>query len=331
MRKTSHLLFSAWVIGALALTGCSNGDNTAKNSSDEDYGPLYNYLSTMDVGQEWTQEDYDKQNIKREELIAECMAKEGFEYTPDTNNGGVIMSSDDHAGPEWGSLEFAEQYGYGFFTSPGQENIENPQEYVDLNENYVNALSESEQKAYSDTLHGPMPSEEEMKAMEDESWEYDWSTAGCYGWAQHKVETDTSAEAWEDPEFVDLFSAMTMLFEETEKDPEIQALNQKWSSCMADAGYPGIASKNRAYEVIMNEQNELYSGGGEDGKDVEPDQAKLDELKKKEIDVAVADWKCADGMDYQDKYQEIDFRIQQKFVDDHKDQLDALVATYGQK
>ena len=100
---------------------------------------------------------------------------------------------------------------------------------------------------------------------------------------------------------------------------------------MADAGYPGIASKNRAYEVIMNEQNELYSGGGEDGKDVEPDQAKLDELKKKEIDVAVADWKCADGMDYQDKYQEIDFRIQQKFVDDHEDQLDALVATYGQK
>ncbi len=51
----------------------------------------------------------------------------------------------------------------------------------------------------------------------------------------------------------------------------------------------------------------------------------------KEIDMAVADWKCADAMDYQDKYQEIDFRLQQKFVDDHADQLDALIAKYGNK
>mgnify|MGYP000087090868 FL=1 len=332
MRKTSHILLGACMIGALALTGCSsNGDDKAKdNSSEESYGPLNDYFMAMDMGQDWTQEDYDQQDLKREELIAQCMAKEGFEYTPDTNNGGTVVSSDDQEGPEWGSLEFAQQYGYGFSTYPGQEDMDAQQEYVDPNQDYVEALSASEQQAYYETLHGPRPTEEEMKDMEDGSYEYDWSTSGCYGAAQHEVETESGSNAWEDPEFTDLFEALNALYEDTEKDPEIQALDQEWASCMADAGYPDVSSKNRAFEVIMNEQNELYSGG-EDGEYVEPDQAKLDELKKKEIDMAVADWKCADAMDYQEKYQEIDFRVQQKFVDDHKDQLDALVAKYGKK
>ncbi len=331
MRKTSHILFGACLASALALTGCSNGDDKATDSSEESYGPLSDYFMALDMGQDWTQEDYDQQEVKREELVAECMAKEGFEYTPNTNNGGGVINSDDQEGPAWDSLEFAEQYGYGFFAYPGQEDMDvQGQEYVDPNQDYVNALSESEQKAYYETLHGPEPTEEDMKAMEDETWEYDWSTAGCYGWAQHEVDTSSAAAAWEDPEFTDLFEAMNSLYQESETDPEIQVLNQEWASCMADAGYPDMTSKHRAFEVIMNEQNELYSSG-EDGEYVEPDQAKLDELKKKEIDMAVADWKCADGMDYQDKYQEIDFRIQQKFVDDHKDQLEALTAKYGKK
>lgn len=331
MRTTSSILFGACVIGTLILTGCSNDADPTKESSEDSYGPLYDYLSAMDMGQEWTQEDYDQQDLKREELIAECMAKEGFEYTPDTNNGGTVISSDDQEGPEWGTLEFAQQYGYGFSTYPGQEDMDGQQqEYVDPNEDYVTSLSESEQLAYSETLYGPQPTEEEMQNMQDESWEYDWSKAGCYGSAQHEVETDTSANAWEDPDFADLFDAINSLYEESSKDPEVQALNQEWSSCMADAGYPDVADKNLAYEVIMNEQNELYNGDDGTGTE-EPDQAKLDALKKKEIDMAVADWKCADAMDYQDKYQEIDFRLQQKFVDDHADQLDALIAKYGNK
>ncbi|MFT3944932.1 MAG: hypothetical protein QM705_14070 [Ancrocorticia sp.] len=334
MRKTSHILFGACMIGALALTGCSGSEDKGKDSSEENYGPLGDYLMAMDMGQELTQEDYDQQDIKREELIAECMAKEGFEYKPDTNNGGTVVNSDDYDGPEWGSLEFAQQYGYGFFNSPWQENAGEPQEYVDPNQDYIDGLSESEQQAYYETLHGPQPTEEEMKAMEENpeegGYEYDWSKAGCYGAAQHEVDTETGGNPWEDPEFKDLFDAMNAFYMEAELDPEIQALDKEWASCMADAGYPDVTSKNRAFEVMMDEQNELYSGG-EDGEYVEPDQKKLDEVKKKEIDMAVADWKCGDAMDYQDKYEKIDFRNQQKFLDDHKDQLDALIAAYGKK
>ena len=333
MRQSTHIFFGACLIGALALSGCSNDGKKGSDASEDSMGPLYDYFTTLYGNQEWNQEEYDAQQLKIQELIAECMVKEGFEYTPDTNNGGVVIDSEGD-GPEWGSLEFAEQYGYGMMSWPGQDQInEQQEEYVDPNADYVNSLSESEQNAYYETLYGPGVPEEEMEMNEDGSYsyEYDWTKAGCQGQADNEVNGEQSGEdAWNDPEFEDLFTAMNDVYTDTENSPEAAALNKEWSECMADAGYPDIPSRDEASVLLSQEQNQLYSQGeGEEW--VEPDPALVDEFQKKEIAQAVADWKCADSIDYQTRYQKIDFEIQQKFVDEHKDQLEALVAKYGKK
>ena len=121
-------------------------------------GPLDKYLSVLWEGQDYTQEHYDKIDLQREELMAECMAKEGFEYVPNANSGTTVMSDDDQEGPAWDSLEFAQQYGYGVFDWPGSSGPDeapvDEEIYVDPNEDYVNSLSPSEQEAFYATLYG---------------------------------------------------------------------------------------------------------------------------------------------------------------------------------
>ena len=158
--------------GVLALAACSQGGGQQSgNTANEEapMGPLDKYLSVLWEGQDYTQEHYDKIDLQREELMAECMAKEGFEYVPNANSGTTVMSDDDQEGPAWDSLEFAQQYGYGVFDWPGSSGDDeapvDEEIYVDPNEGYVNSLSPSEQEAYYATLYGEPQFEEVDGAM----------------------------------------------------------------------------------------------------------------------------------------------------------------------
>lgn len=294
-------------------------------------------MSALWGQEEFTQEKFDKQQQKTEELVAECMAKEGFEYTPNTNNGGVMMSSDDEGdGPEWGSVEFAEQYGYGVVDFPGRETMtESPTEYTDPNQEYTDGLSPSEQTAYWETLNGPGPTDEEMAAMEegDGSYEYDWKTAGCYGAAQHEVSLTESpaAAAQEDPEFADMFAAMQDLYgplNGSGDNAKLAEIDRKWADCMADAGFSEYPSPNEVMQSMHNEYSEL-SQSGPDGEYKEPDAKAQKEFQEREISTAVADAQCKKDLGYDAKQREILFEIEQQFVDEYRAKLDALVAKYG--
>ena len=64
--------------GILALSACSQGSNQQSGTADSEdapMGPLDKYLSVLWEGQDYTQEHYDKIDLQREELMAECMAK----------------------------------------------------------------------------------------------------------------------------------------------------------------------------------------------------------------------------------------------------------------
>lgn len=338
MRTSSRFFLTVGVVGVLALAGCSTNDDSsdsqsgAKAATEEvELGPLDQYMSALWDSEEWTQERYDELDRQREELIAECMAKEGFEYIPSTQTT-TVYSSDESIGPEWGTREFAEQYGYGIISWPGDDQMaEDPGEgYVDPNQDYVNSLSPSEQEAFYETLHGPGLTEEEINAAEEEGgYEYDWTKSGCWGWAEHELNQDTSMAAWEDPEFADLFSAMETMWGEGQSSPETVALNQEWAACMAEAGYPGLTDRWAAQDALYEDQNALWETATEEN-DWEPDPTMKEELREREIAQATADWDCADQINYDDRSQEIDFAKQQEFLDQHRDELEALVAKHGQ-
>ena len=310
----------------LLLSGCSGSDEDATGASEEaeQTSPLSEYLSAVyggDLSPEEQEKKFAEEQREMEELVAQCMQEQGFEYTPATNSGAFYGGD----GTEWqpDDRDWVAQYGYGAVNSPFSEEPPPEEEFVDPNADYVASLSESEQTAFYEALHGPMPTEDEM--AEGGEFEYDWTTAGCQGAAQHEV-------AGEDPsqseEFKPLFDAINELYMDMPSWPGMAELDAEWAACMDGAGHGGHANPMEAQTSIHDELNKIYEGSmSEDGGMTgEPDQAAIDALGEREIELALADLDCREETDYRDRSAEITREVEEQFIEDHKAELDAMVA-----
>lgn len=341
-RPRRVLVLAAATTGlVVALTGCSGGGNGGGGGStewtpgalDEFTATIYGYsLDDDERSQEEMQAESDRQNAKVEELVATCMQEQGFDYTPQENNGGTVLVGDD-LDVEWGTLEFAQKYGYGISTDPwgSQDQPVETEEYVDANQEYRDSMSESEQVAYDEALYGPP-----VEYVEgEEATEYDWTSAGCYGSAQHEVYDSGDAGT----DYADLEDEINRFYETVQADSRVTELDNAWASCMADEGFDGLTNVNEANNALYDEYNELqgwddpeYTAQAEswdweanpDGPPApEVDEAKLKAFTDKEIAQAVADFTCQKNVDYIAKRQEVDHELQQEFVDQHRTELQA--------
>jgi len=330
--------FAAAAGTALVLTLTACGGGTAEPTDDETpLGPLDTYFEQM-YG-DYDEDSANAQMAEVEEIVAECMAEQGFEYTPvDYSSQGGMVSSSDDLDVEWGTLEFAEQYGYGATTNPWGEQTPDPEatgeEWVDPNQEYVESMSETEQTAYYAALYGEQTYTEPTE--EGEEIEYDWTTAGCQGKAQHDVYE--SGNGMDDEEFTALQEEMSAMWEASMADPRVAGLDAEWASCMADAGYAGLAAVSDAEQQFYEKVNAVYDEAYTDmdpeaGEDdylaiEEAIQEQLSALTTEEIETAVADYTCRDEVRYTEIQQEVNFEYQQDFVDEHKDALDAWLEAY---
>lgn len=300
---------------AIGLAGCSLLPGAEPELDWED-SPLNSYLNAQaGMSEEEMNEHFAAQQQSIEEAVAECMTEQGFEYIPvDQSQYGGGMVSGDEWDPD--SREWVEEYGYGAVNFPGSEQ-KPEQEFVDPNQEYVQSLSESEMAAYYETLHGPQPTEEELG--EDGSYEYDPENAGCYGSAQLEV---TGDDPYSSEEFKPIMDAINELYSEMQNDPALSELNAAWSSCMAEAGYSGFATQQDAQNSIYDEINAYYEGQTEH---VEDDPA-LAEIQEGEIALALADLECRESTDYRQQSLRLQFEIEERFVQEHKAELEALKA-----
>lgn len=336
MRTHGSLAIFATTALVLALAGCAGGPGADK--LDYEDSPLNEYLSAAwggDLSPEEQQKQIEDQTREQEELIAECMAAEGFEYKPNTQNGGVAFSGDDG---EWDpeSREWVEKYGYGMVNSPWSEQMEEnpPEENTDPNADYIASLSESEQAAYYETLYGAPPEEEAME--EGATFEYKWEDAGCQGSAQHEVQGE---DPWQADEFADLREKMDKLWSGTQESAEFKELNAAWATCMADAGEPGFKAQSDASTSISDEQQEIYTAAYGDGttppadpENIE-DPSKSPEMKKlgeREVELALKDLECREETSYQEKSLKIQFAQEEKFIAENKADLEAFKAAAEQ-
>ncbi|SDP03912.1 hypothetical protein SAMN05660199_03080 [Klenkia soli] len=319
---------------AVVLAGCSSSPDDDTDAAERT-SPLSVYLDAVyggDLSDEELQAQYDDQNARVEEMVASCMQDEGFEYIPNTTNGGVVYSGDENV-YEPDDRDWVSQYGYGAINYPGRdEQSSDPgQEYVDPNADYVASLSESEQQAFNESLYGPQPTEEEQAAMEDGSYEYDPANAGCYGAAQQEVyEADDLSQS---EEFAPLFEEINSLYEDSQNSPELTALDAEWAACMDAAGHPGFTTQFDAQNSIYDAQNELWNAVPVDDEGMstgEPDQAAMDALGEEEITLALADLDCREETDYRQRAEDIQFAVEEQFVADHKTELEALRAAAEQ-
>jgi len=306
----------------LALTGCSFAGGGAEAELDPDKSPMTEYYEAMYGG--YDEKEAVAQQKKVEELVATCMADEGFDYKPVDQSQYTSFSSDDE---DRDTEEWVAEHGYGMNQTPEEQEEMNEQasEFVDPNQDYVMALSPTEQEAYYEVLYGPGPTDEEMAAMEDGdgSYEYNWETAGCQGAAQHEISGDDLTQS---DKYKPLMDEINSIWEKQQKDPAIVKVEAEWAACMADAGYADFKVKQDA----MNQVNEAQNAYWEGGETEEPDDATKAEWRENEIEVALADFKCSEKVDYQKTYLTAQYRLENQFIDDNKSELDAMVAEIAQ-
>ena len=314
------------IVGLFALAGCSDDKKSGADGAATEEGPL-SKMFTAAWG-DFDQAHFDKQQVEIENLVAECMAAEGFEYVPqDTSSMTVTVSEEDFA--DRNTAEWVAKNGYGMTMGMGSES-EDPDEedaspgWIDPNSDYVASLSEGEQTAYYEALSGVQNMEMTEEDMDE--YVYNWEEGGCYGSAQHEVSGDEQ-DLYSDPKFEDLNESISELYMSVQTDPRVTEASAKWADCMADAGYDEFTSPDDAMTSLNEAQNELYSWEGEvDEEYTGPSDAAIAEFRELEIATAVADFACKQEADLDKISQKVQFELEEAFVKDHKAAIDEYIA-----
>ncbi len=356
----------------LLIAACGGGGNstasddgetpddssTASTAASEDGGgdvdTLASYLG-WDTGDdpEASEARYREQEARIQEAVRLCMAEEGFEYIPVEPPADSFVV-DDRAPEDW-----AAEQGFGISTWIGnEEQFSGPDvEYVDPNQEIVEAMSESEMTAYYEALYG---SEEENAAQQ--TTEIDPETgeemifqegfgAGCYG------ESYEAEYGGQDDLYTELGPELDAMYERIQADPRILALDVEWSECMAGKGYE-YESQQTMYEAVYEDfQARLDAIVGPNGGYVDPfegwtedeinaffeeksqeeidaffeesqnqapeyDQAALEALQQEEIELAVAAAECQG--DWEEVYMEVSAEYESEFIAANQAKLDEI-------
>ena len=367
--STAGLLLLAAACGGGA-TGADGGDRTSEGQSqtggtDEAGGAVTEASAPSDgEDQPETLGDYlgydfddpdaaaaaDAENRRRvEEIIARCMAQEGFEYVP------AVRPVPSALFEAFDQEDYARREGFGITTGYGREDEFGPKEednWVNPNTAIVEALSVSERRAYDAALYD-QPTEkvdvdpESGAAASDDSY-----GVGCYGQAYREV-YGKQDEIWEQ-----LGPRWEELWQRLEADPRYQEADEGWKTCMADRGYQ-YDSVDQMYDDIWTDFEERFDAiVGEGGGWADPfegwseerieaflaensdeeiddffeqaqsearanvDQEALAALQQEERDLAVANYECLRGM--RETIEELQREYESRFIRENRDLLEQM-------
>lgn len=330
------------LIAFAVLSGCTadgdaRPDPDAPSSPDapddaEVASPLGPYLDEL-----WgdrSQGDPDPWALRAEEVVAACMAEQGFEYRIDEMVGvGTTRRPDGY-----GTVAFAEQYGYGQSIPFAEGDLPMLWNEVPIGEGrswniaYRDGLSPEARAAYDVAMDGVYS---EASPDYDPMHEgYDPQQAGCRGRATDEVFPGGSVGP---AELADVKAAVDDVWRRVEEDPRVVEALSRWSTCMADAGHPGLANlwdaESLVGTVIFEQwQEEWIDETGTDLGVTDYDVVRvqipdgLAELRQAEVDLAVADARCRESSGYLATYRAVELEVEQEVVDTYRADLEAWVA-----
>lgn len=335
---------SAVLCATLLLSACSN-----RKTEELPEGPLTKYFSQIEDSIDQQAVFGAKEHAAVENTVSECMSGQGFEYTPTKWYGDAEEDevAAEETAPESGSLEFAKEYGFGIASYPGSDEtyedtveFEEDEAAEDPNTAYIEKLPPAEREAYYLALHGLEDSslfdtgdlefadEAGDELLEAEETLDGTAVPGCYSEAASAlgIDEDPYSAVYEDPAYQDLWDSLDEFWEHSEDPKVVATLDKEWQECMAGKGLADDATNGRdqVSDALYEEYEELTMGDEEEwveltGKDAE-------EFTKREIKIAVPDAECAQSINYDVRVAESYNEQEQKFVDQHKAQLDALIA-----
>ena len=308
----------AALAGLLTLSGCSDDSQPEAAAGAPEHGPLTAMLdaATGDVGQEADARD----DATIENLIAECMAAEGFDYTPLASPDAIFFTDEDYANAD--TEKWVAAHGYGMYkamqAAEHAADGEATAEPVDPNAGYVASLSESEAAAYYLALYG-----DAAQTLPDEETgdpDYSWEDAGCTGAADHEVTGGADALT----EFDQISTAIMDLYASVQTDPRLADVAAAWSDCMADKGYPGLTTPESAMESVGDSWDAIYHW--DDPSFTEPSDEDVAEFRDLEIATATTDLACQQEVGWDTAMQEVQVALEESVLKDNKAAVDEYVA-----
>ena len=330
-------------VAVLASAACGGGDDGGGVAAGP--SPL---AELMGWDTDFDSAEMRRQELAREEAIADCMREEGWEYEPVDYSAQFSETSEEDvdlfADPE----AYGEKYGYSvarnyeLYEAEGVQSGDGPgmgTSFVDPNEDYVMSLTDDERTAYYATLYGGDDIWEDPEG-EGEMAMPPLEEQGCQGRAELAV---SGEDPMSDP---DIQERMEDYWTNQQDDPRMQAAQDDWAECMGDdiAGLEAMGERvsrpDQMYQVFESRKNELMGleerpidpddpsaydgvymsyGTDEDGTEIgwfgtpEPiNDADLEALRTEEIAMWKVDWECQQDADIQ----ELQRRIEQELVDE---------------
>ena len=305
---------------------------------------------------DFEEQDWRAEEMRVQQMVAECMAAEGFEYIP-------FVPSDIGGGfgyEEWDEETYVREYGFGIASWVLEEENSVYEEESDPwaddpNQEIVEAMDEAEREEYYRLLHGSEPEIimntpwEEIEAMTPEEQEafYDeayanWEPDGCFNEAYETIYSHGEADAF----FEEFGDDLDAFYERAQSDPRIVSAQNEWSACMADKGHD-YATQEEMYSYFYGDE----FGEGEFSQRVnelitwpEPDPSLLEDMEEgeepefdpslygpqydiellqplidEEIAVATANYECSQGMN--ETWEEIYRDLERQFIEQNMDRL----------
>jgi hypothetical protein len=238
----------------VALSGCGSDEAEATSSPFE---ALF--------GEPESPAESRAKQLEQEEIVAQCMREQGWEYTP------VDWAAQFPDQPEVDDPtgdEFGRQYGYGIarnYELWEWPNLDEDGNYVDggfeggnvvnPNDEYVSSLAPTEMEEYQVALYGEQSivvSTVPVEASGDEAVAEPYTPPpleeqGCYGKAQAEVYGE---QVWNDPDFSERFGALS---EDLENDPRLEDAEIAWSDCMYEISEDyDFYGPNDMYQYVQN-------------------------------------------------------------------------------
>lgn len=333
------------LVGLGAACGAQDGTTAPAGESGAAGQTVDEFLGNPTWGfggpDEETRRKFDAQERLVEELVADCMTAEGFEYTPPL----IETEPDETFGGEYETLEeFRAAEGYGVFSwllraaeGAFPEPPTGPQ--VDPNSEYVQSLSDAEGEAYWQALAGSRDFYESEEEWAEEHPgepmpEMDLEAAGC----RRKAEQEVLGRS---EELVLVEAELDLLLDELRDrvlaDSQVIDAEKQWAACMTDHLYSFSTSED-IYNYLYTKKNELEGREPDpetttttapaegDDSGVLPPGVTIEMVRalfQEELTIAAADIECS--VDRDAVVDAVRRELESQFIASHRELLEQLL------
>ena len=272
-RMTRLLVAAACAAVAVSAASCGGGGGGSATAAKQPKGDIESQIGFDDAA-------LRVREARIQNAIRDCMKAQGFDYVPiDPAAQFAAITGSGRLSDE----DFTRQFGYGISTFWGRGGAQ-----ADPNAQYRRSLSAADRAAYDRTLYG-----ENVGATVDEALDSGDFTklGGCTRKATVAVFGGTQV-------LTQLQGKLDDLDERINADQRMVRALEKWTRCMADAGYEYEEPDDidgdllRRMEKIVGPLPGKFATGPASGKPAPYDHAALAALQKDEVAIARADYAC---------------------------------------